>query len=427
MKFIDIVQSAGSNMARSKVRTLLTITAIFIGAFTITMTVGISSGVSDYIDKQLSGVGASDVLLIRQKVEVTTDSGPQRYDPESRVSSGQFAFLNAVLTDQDIDAIAQQKGIIEVRPMLLVSPEYIEGINEEKYRIDVQPVVGAVDFELIAGVLPNNESDRSELVLPEAFVSVLGFEDAAEAVNTTLTIAIKTPTEEVRTLPVTIVGIQQLSLLSQGGASVNDILLNTLYDIQTEGVPAEVANKYMGAIARFDATLSEEEVNAIKARLDETGYVGQTVEDRIGIIKQVIDAITYVLLFFGAIALLAASFGIINTLFMSVQERTKEIGLMKAMGMSRSKVFLLFSIEAVLIGFWGSLAGVVAASLAGRGINAVASDSFLKDLPGFDLTVFPLGSLLLIMAVIMGIAFLAGTLPARRAAAQDPIEALRYE
>src|SRR5690606_25299468 len=117
------------------------------------------------------------------------------------------------------------------------------------------------------------------------------------------------------------------------------------------------------------------------------------------------------------------SFGIINTLFMSVQERTKEIGLMKAMGMSRSRVFLLFSVEAILLGFWGSTLGAGAAMIAGGIVNQIASNSFLKDLPGFDLTTFPATSIATVIFIIMAIAFLAGTLPARRAAKQDPIAA----
>ena len=165
----------------------------------------------------------------------------------------------------------------------------------------------------------------------------------------------------------------------------------------------------------------------MKKSLDKQGYTAVTIEDQIGIFKQVIEAVIMVLNFFAAIALLAASFGIINTLLMAVQERTKEIGLMKAMGMSSKRVFLLFSIEAILLGFWGSLLGSLAGVGIGKLVNKLASDTFLKDLAGFDLTSFPLTSVMVIMLIIMTIAFLAGTLPARRASKKDPIEALRYE
>ena len=100
---------------------------------------------------------------------------------------------------------------------------------------------------------------------------------------------------------------------------------------------------------------------------------------------------------------------------------------MKAMGMGGGKIFLLFSAEAVVLGFWGSLFGVLAAMGAGKIINNVVSNGILKDLAGLQLLVFPWQSILAIMGLVMAIAFLAGTLPAFRAARQNPIDSLRYE
>jgi putative ABC transport system permease protein len=130
---------------------------------------------------------------------------------------------------------------------------------------------------------------------------------------------------------------------------------------------------------------------------------------------------------FGVIALLAASFGIVNTLLMSIQERTKEIGLMKALGMSPRRIFTLFSIEAILIGFWGSVLGVGFAALLGKVVNTIGQHGFLKDFTGLSLLTFPLTTIIVVVIGIMLIAFLAGTLPAIRASKKDPIEALRYE
>jgi putative ABC transport system permease protein len=157
------------------------------------------------------------------------------------------------------------------------------------------------------------------------------------------------------------------------------------------------------------------------------GFSVQTIQDQLGVITTVIAGIVGVLNAFAIIALIAASFGIINTLLMSVQERTREIGLMKAMGMGSGKVFALFSLEAIFIGFLGSALGAVVAVVLGTGISAALSAGPLTALPGLNILMFEPASIVAIILLIMTIAFLSGTLPARKAAKQNPIESLRYE
>ena len=106
---------------------------------------------------------------------------------------------------------------------------------------------------------------------------------------------------------------------------------------------------------------------------------------------------------------------------------TAEIGLMKAMGLSDTKVFTLFSVEAIMIGLWGSILGVLAAMGVGSIINSLALDTFLKGMDGFHLTQFNIANVSIVIVIIMIISFLAGTLPSKKAAKQDPIDALRYE
>jgi len=101
--------------------------------------------------------------------------------------------------------------------------------------------------------------------------------------------------------------------------------------------------------------------------------------------------------------------------------------LVKAMGMSGGKVFALFSTEAVFNGFLGSALGAAVAIGVGTLISTILSDTVLVDLEGLQVLQFAPASVAVIILVVMGIAFLAGTLPARRAASQNPIDALRYE
>ena len=146
-----------------------------------------------------------------------------------------------------------------------------------------------------------------------------------------------------------------------------------------------------------------------------------------GIVTTIIAGITGVLNAFAIVALIAAAFGIVNTLLMSVQERTREIGLMKAMGMSSGRIFTLFSLEAITIGVIGSVIGVGAAMLVGSGLGSVLGAGPLAGLEGLSLFLFEPASLLGVVALISGIAFVSGALPASRAARQRPIESLRYE
>jgi putative ABC transport system permease protein len=96
------------------------------------------------------------------------------------------------------------------------------------------------------------------------------------------------------------------------------------------------------------------------------------------------------------------------------------------MGLSSGRVFSLFSIEAVVIGLVGSALGVLGAVGAGQLVNGVSGD-LLADLPGLTLIAFDPVSIATVVLGVMAIAFLAGTLPALRAARQDPISSLRYE
>ncbi len=215
--------------------------------------------------------------------------------------------------------------------------------------------------------------------------------------------------------------------MASSSFTANEALTQALYDVQSTGLPEASKESYAQAIVRFDPTGPEADLASLKADLSTLGFTGVTVQDQIGAFKTIIDGIVLVLNAFAVIALLAAGFGIVNTLLMSVQERTREIGLMKAMGLAGGKIFGLFSLEAVFIGLMGSAIGVAIGMLAGLGANAILADTVLADLPGLTLVAFDPAALATIVLVVMGLAFLAGTIPALRAARQDPIESLRYE
>jgi putative ABC transport system permease protein len=124
--------------------------------------------------------------------------------------------------------------------------------------------------------------------------------------------------------------------------------------------------------------------------------------------------------------LIASVFGIINTQYISVLERTREIGLMKALGMRGRSVSRLFEFEAAWIGFLGGIIGALIAVALGLALNPVIT-SALGLSEGTNLLIFNPVSVAIMIIILIIIAMVAGWFPARKAAKLDPIEALRTE
>ena len=434
MRTIDLIGSAVSNTFRSKTRTILTILAIFVGAFTLTLTSGLGTGINAYIDDTVTSIGASDVMTVTKTPEgargIAAD-GPVEYNPDA-VASGQPGPPGSTvvaLTPTDLDTLAGIDGVLDVQATRSISPDFIQFDGGTKYVVGVGSLIAGQSIPLVSGADPDNGSAELQLVLPVSYVEPLGLSDDDSAVGQTVSIAITDAERTQHLVEATIVGIAEEGLASPTGASIvpNDALSDALFDSQNIGIPADEVQRYAQASVWFDPAATDADISALKDRLTDAGFTGSTVADQLGMFKTVIDGIVLVLNAFAIIALLAASFGIVNTLFMSVQERTREIGLMKAMGMGNGRVFSLFSIEAAFIGFLGSAIGVVIAMLTGSAISSALSGSLLADLPGLTLIAFDPIAIIVIIVVVMAIAFLAGTVPAARAARADPVDSLRYE
>ncbi|MBT1002848.1 ABC transporter permease [Paenarthrobacter sp. DKR-5] len=428
MKPMDILKTAVTNSFRSKLRTSLTILAIFVGAFTLTITNGLGTGISNYIDTQIAAVGSSNAFTVtKTDTSGTPGSGPQKYDPASRrvAAGGRPGSTALVLAQSDLDAIGRISGITGVSPVTRLSPDYIQWAGHDKYQLSVSPLAGATP-QLDAGSGLDEAGSQPQLILPSSYVAPLGFAGEAQAVGQDTVIGITDATGKAHTVTARIAGVQQSALLSAGGAFINKALSTALADAQDTGAPAAAKTTWTAATATF-APSSSRQVQDMKSKLAAAGYTAQTLDDRIGTVRTVINGIIGVLDAFAVIALIAAGFGIVNTLLMSVQERTREIGLMKAMGMGSGSVFALFSTEAAFIGFLGSAIGSAAAIGLGTAVSGALARGPLSDLAGLQILAFAPLSVAAVILLVMAIAFLAGTLPAWRAARQNPIDALRYE
>lgn len=430
MKFWDIVRGANSNLLRNKGRSFLTILAIFIGSFTIIMTTGVNNGVNTYIDKQMNSVGGEGYLEI-MRASTTTSGLSGMSNKVQEYSAEDESMASLIITSKDIDKIRAVDGVESAKMWAMLQADYVTSPNtDKKFTIEVSTLPSdTINLDMAAGRAVDIDSATPEIVIADKYVKPLGFSSNEDAVGKKVKIAVTNQISgEMSEVELTISGVTNPSVIGMGRSWVNDRGSHALSDRVLAGMPAEYRNQSYFAMAQLkDDWLSDEKTQQVKDDLKDMGFTAMTVEDQVGMVKTFFDAVTMILTIFGVIALLAASIGIINTLFMAVQERTREIGLMKAMGLGRGKIFTMFSWEAVMLGFWGAALGVGLAYLIKVIINPIAAETFLSGLPGFTLIEFNPVTLTVIVAIVMTIGFLAGTLPARRASKKDPIEALRYE
>lgn len=450
MKTFDIVRRAARSLKNAKARTILTSMAIGVGAFTLTIAIAAGEGARQYADTLLSSNIDPQVLAIAKDNGLFEggQTGPQEYDPNLG-SLGQGAGTIKQLTQEDIDKIAARDDIATIYPSYVISAQYITRPDQKKYTVEVTQLDSGVTQSVVAGALPplRTTIKDDEIAIPESYVSLLGFGSAADAVGQTVTLHLErtsnaTPEEiqaaiatgpeavaqlgtaQVRDVPlkiVAVVGRSATSLTAATGVQVSDTTAKELSDFSTQGTP--VFQKYTIATASVKEGLDPADV---KAELVKEGYGVQTAKDLQGLLFTIVNILQGIVIGFGILALITSVFGIINTQYISVLERTREIGLMKALGMRGRHVSRLFQFEAAWIGFLGGVIGSAIAVIFGLLLNPIITEALtLGD--GNYLLIFQPVPILVLIVVLMLIAMLAGYFPARKAAKLDPIEALRTE
>jgi putative ABC transport system permease protein len=388
----------------------------------LSLTNGLGNGVKAYVNDQLGNLGAEDTLIVRvkQSQQNPVSTEVTEYNPEREVGT----FNIALLDTDDLERMAGIEGVVEVYPDRYPQLDYMTA-GDKKFEVVAYQNVEGLNITMAAGEMVR-EDVPDGITIPQKYVEPLGYGSTEEIVGETLTLGYKDAAQAPAEIEVTVVGVQEQSLLGNSNIVISQGLAKTIVDDQTEGVPA-LEGKYMNAVVKYEPDYSKDEITALKERFKEDGYAAQTIEDQVGMVSQVIDTILIVLNVFGVITLVAAAFGIVNTQLMSVNERTSEIGLMKALGASRRNIFTVFSIEAASIGFWGAVSGVLVSIIIGSILSDIASKNFLKDFVGFQLIAFPIVPTLIVILGIMLLSFLAGALPSLKASRLDPIKALRYE
>ena len=400
MKLTDLVGLALSRLGTGKLRTALTMLGIIIGVASVVALVSVAEGATKGISNQLQSLGTN---------LITVSPG------FTRTGATRGAIGSATtLTLEDADSLAALDGVQAIAPELSTSKLVVVGSQNETTRVvgTTPGYLSVFAYTIWAGTFLNQASVDNNLR-----VAVIG---ATTADNLSLTPGSIGSTIYVGGLPFELIGITQ----PKGGTSTADdqvmIPLSPAHELFIGSTSVSAIGLSATSQDGIDAVSSE-----ITATLEQRHGITNGVDDftiatqaqLLGTVSSVSDVLTLLLAGIASISLLVGGIGIMNIMLVSVRERTREIGIRKAIGARGRDILSQFLVEALALSLAGGLIGIGVGVLASFGIGTYAGWGFVFN---------PVTVLVAVgFSLIVGIVF--GVWPASQAARLDPVVALRYE
>jgi putative ABC transport system permease protein len=406
MMFYENLKMAFVSLRNAKLRSFLTMLGIIIGVAAVVSILAIGAGVKKSVQDQITGVvNANAIAVASGKINLKGGGG------------GASSLGASTLTLSDIMKLSTIAHVQAVAPMSLISGNVANGpvISSNELLLATTPPFSKTQTLKFAGgrFLEDHDNGQNVVVLGgSAAKDLFGQNDALNQVIT------------IRNTKFTVIGVLTASDAAASSFSAGPSLENAVY------IPLDTATKLIGsapAIIRIlvqvddssnvNSTASIMKSILLKNHGGQEDFTVLTQKDILSTVDTILGLLTTFIVAIASISLLVGGIGIMNIMLVSVTERTREIGLRKAIGASSGTVLSQFLIEAIVLSMLGGGIGIAAAVALANVAGKLA-----KITP-----VFTPGSIGLAFGVSAAVGIIFGIAPAIKAARKRPIQALKAE
>jgi len=394
-----LIKTAISDFKRSKVRTFLTALGITIGVLSVVMLIALGLGLKNYLKEQFENLGANLVMIL---------PGSGFGGGGGSGSFGAGLVTGTKFDEADIASLRRIPNLKYTVPLYfsstLIETEkekkggYLMGVNEEH-------------FELMNAKLIKGEVFSKSEVQARAKVAVLGytladdlFDQAEDGVGKIIRF------ENSR--------FKVIGVLEKTGDREQDTSVIIPYKTTFGAINPDKTfwAIYMGVESENDVPdVKKKAEEILLKKYDKEDFSVTEQSELLSTVNQIFNIVNGVLVAIGSISLLVGGIGIMNIMYATVNERTKEVGIRRAVGATEKDILKQFMVEAVVLSLLGGLIGLILASLMVLVIRIFFPASI------------SLFAVIITLAISSGIGIFFGVFPARRAAKLPPIEAIRYE
>ena len=397
MSFLETFQLSLKNIWGSKMRTFLTMLGIIIGVTAVIVIVGLGNGMQGYIEDSFADMGTDSLtVMILGRGSSRSVSEEQMYE--------------LVEENQDTLKLISPTVSVSYSPKIGsdTTSSSVTGVSEDYFTMK------GYDIAQGRGLQYMDMENRAKVCVVGQYLNMAYF--GGNAVGQTLKVGPNT---------LTVVGVMAAETddLEEGGT--DDCVF----------LPYSTAARmsFTGTIGNYTITVQDKDnisgaIAVVEDALyqifeDDDAYNVSSMSEMLDTMNSMVNMIIYILAAIAAISLVVGGIGIMNIMLVSVTERTREIGIRKALGAKEGAIMRQFVIEAATTSALGGVLGI----LLGFGLSSVATVVITNILEA-KLTVSPsMGAVLLAFGVSTGIGIVFGYLPAKKAARLNPIDALRYE